>query len=219
MSDNNNSNNSNNTASRPNGGFRGGGGRGTGGRRNNGGHGSGGRGSRNNNNNRSHERKQKGSTEELKHHVFDCSSRKIIEACNETLKQIIIYVGKEYGKNADAVKYVAQHLEEPDLHKPDAISDNDAKNKMKWFEWQEQMKRWMDRNEGLESGKKRLYTLVWGQCTKLMQNEIEACNGFEEMERQQDPISLIKTIKGITYNFRDQKYLPGSMWHAYEHLF
>ncbi len=210
-------NNTNNTTSRSNNGYRGGGGRGYNNRRNNGGRGSGGR--RSGNNNRNNERKEKGATEELKHHVFDCSTRKNIEACNETLKQVIIYVGKEYGKNADAIKYVAQHLEDPDLNKPDEISDAEAKNKMLWFEWQEKMKRWMDRQEGLETGKKKLYTLVWGQCTKLMQNEIEASNDYKDMDKKQDPIKLIKTIKGITYNFRDQKYLPGSMWRTYKNLF
>ena len=52
-----------------------------------------------------------------------------------------------------------------------------------------------------------------------MQNEIEASTGFEEMGKKQDPIALIKTIKGLTYNLRDQKYLPGSMWCAYKNLF
>ena len=30
---------------------------------------------------------------------------------------------------------------------------------------------------------------------------------------------LIKNIKGVTHNFRDQKYSIGSMWHAYKQVF
>jgi hypothetical protein len=77
----------------------------------------------------------------------------------------------------------------------------------------------MDRKEGLITGKKKLYTLIWGQCTKLMRNELEAMSNFEAINIKQDPIALIKAIKGITYSFRDQKYLPGSLWRAYKNLF
>ena len=79
------------------------------------GYGSSVKGSHSNNNNCGTTQKQKGATKDLGYHVFDCTSQKSIEACNETLKQIAIYVGKEYGKNADAIKYVIEHLEDPDL--------------------------------------------------------------------------------------------------------
>ena len=165
------------------------------------------------------ERRVKGATDELDYNVFDCTSRKQIEACNKTIKQIAIYVGKEYGKNADLVKYVVEHEEDPDLDEPDDISPEDQKNCLKMFKWQESVKRYLDREEGLKTGKKKLYTLIWGQCTKVMQNELEATSLYEEMDRNQDPIALLKTIKSITYNFRDQKYLPGSMWRAYKVLY
>jgi hypothetical protein len=174
---------------------------------------------RNSNNNHGITQKQKGATKDLGHHVFDCTSRKSIEACNETLKQIAIYVGKEYGKNADAIKYVVENLEDPDLNPVEDISVTDQKNSLMMFHWQEKVKQYMDREEGLESGKKKLYTLIWGQCTKLMKNELEATSNYQSMNMKQDPIALIKAIKGITYSFRDQKYLPGSLWHAYKNLF
>ena len=52
-----------------------------------------------------------------------------------------------------------------------------------------------------------------------MQNELQASENYKEMNEKQDPISLIKAIKGITYSFRDQKCLPGSLWKAYRNLF
>ena len=174
------------------------------------------RGSKNINNNK---KRIKGATDELGYNVFDCTSRKQIEACNETIKQIAISVGKEYGKNADLVKYVVEHEQDPDLNEPDDISPEEQKNRLKMFKWQESVKRYLDREEGLTTGKKKLYTLIWGQCTKVMQNELEATSLYEEMDQNQDPIALLKTIKSITYNFRDQKYLPGSMWRAYKVLY
>ena len=52
-----------------------------------------------------------------------------------------------------------------------------------------------------------------------MKNELKAMSNYEDMNMQQDPIALIKAIKGVTYSFWDQKYLPGSLWHAYKNLF
>ena len=74
-------------------------------------------------------KKEKGATEELGHHTFDCASRKNIEACNETLKQIAIYVGKEYGKNADMIKHVVLYLEDPEITEPPELTAQEAKEK------------------------------------------------------------------------------------------
>ena len=52
-----------------------------------------------------------------------------------------------------------------------------------------------------------------------MQNELEITVNFKKMKREQDPITLINSIKAITFRFCDQKYIIGSMWHAYKNLF
>ncbi len=82
------------------------------------------RSNRNNNNNNGG-RHKKGATEELGYHIFDCASRKDIKACTETIKQIAIYVGKEFGKYADLIKYVVEKEEDPDLEEPQDIPSNE----------------------------------------------------------------------------------------------
>ena len=81
------------------------------------------------------------------------------------------------------------------------------------------MDKYIDKLDILETGKHKLYSLIWGQCTGQMQTELMACKDYQEFKEEEDPIALIKAIKGITYNFRDQKYLPGSLWKAYRNLF
>ena len=137
--------------------------------------------SRNNNNSNNNE--VKGACEELGYSVFDCTSRKQIEQCNETLKAIAIHVGSkgDYGKSASNIKYVIENLKDPDLDPPSRISATDAKDNTKWFEYTEQYKRYLDRKEGLEAGKKKLYSLLWGQCTQLMKNELQAMDDFQTM--------------------------------------
>ena len=52
-----------------------------------------------------------------------------------------------------------------------------------------------------------------------MKNELEAIANHAEMSREEDPIALIKNIKGVTHNFRDQQCATGSSWHAHKQLF
>ena len=81
------------------------------------------------------------------------------------------------------------------------------------------MKRYLDKEERYQADKKKLYNLVWGQCTEMMKNELEIVKEYDEMKKKQDPLMLLRNIKAITYNFRDQKYLPGSMWRAYKSVY
>ena len=53
----------------------------------------------------------------------------------------------------------------------------------------------------------------------MMKNELQAATDYQQMSNDEDPIMLLKNIKGVTHNFRDQKYNIGSMWHAYKQLF
>ena len=147
--------------------------------------------------------------------------KKNIETCKETLKAIAIYVGsgKEYGKQASNIKNIVEHLEDPELLPPTPLSATEEKKKTSWFIYTEEYKRYMDKKENLDAGKKKLYSLVWGQCTQMMKNELETCTNYRTMHEQEDPIALIKNIKGVTHNFKDQKYSTGSMWHAYKQLY
>ena len=43
---------------------------------------------------RSHQDKFQGATDALKGHIFNCGNRRQLEACQETLRQIAVYVGK-----------------------------------------------------------------------------------------------------------------------------
>ena len=73
----------------------------------------------------------KGACEELGYNVFDCTSRKQIEQCNETLKAMAIHVGSkgDHGKSASNIKCVIEQLKDPDLDPPTRLTDNEAKNK------------------------------------------------------------------------------------------
>ena len=78
-----------------------------------------------NNNNSSKKKKEKGDTEALGDTVFEYSTRRQIEQCNEEIKKIATYIGIEYKEYGAYVKYAIEQNEDPDLEKPDAITEED----------------------------------------------------------------------------------------------
>ena len=154
-----------------------------------------------NNNNSSKKKKEKGATEALGDAVFEYSTRRQIEQCNETIKKIATYIGKEYKECGAYVRYAIEQNEDPDLEKPDALTEEDQKDLNKVFEWQENMKSWMKRRDVYKNGKKQAYNLTWGQCTKMMQTELQGCDDYDNMNKTQDLMLLLKNIKEISYNF------------------
>ena len=77
----------------------------------------------------------------------------------------------------------------------------------------------MEKEEHIERGNKKLFSLVWGQCTEVMKTELKSMSNYEQLKEDQDGIELIKTIKCVTFSFRDQNYIIGSVWKAYQRIF
>ena len=60
-----------------------------------------------------------------------------------------------------------------------------------------------------------LYSLlVWGQCSDIVQQRVEAMDTFGQMSTTGDGLMLLRAIKDITYNFQSQKYLLHSLHEA-----
>jgi hypothetical protein len=57
-----------------------------------------------------------------------------------------------------------------------------------------------DENKLKENCQKR-YSLATGQCTEYMRDKLEAVTGYKELKDKFDVIGLIKTIKGLTFQF------------------
>ena len=76
----------------------------------------------------------------------------------------------------------------------------------------------MDRKEGSETGEKKPCSLLWGQCTQSMKNELQAVADCDQMKRHENPMQPIKNIKGVTHDFRAQRHTTGSVWCAHKQL-
>ena len=101
---------------------------------------------------------------------------------------------------------------------PKDIDKKDLSDQVKLRKWKESCKKHCDKIEEHGSGKKKLCTSLWGQCTQIMQNEPQAVENFEEMDEDQDPMALIKNVEKLTNDFRDKRCVFGGMWHTQKQL-
>jgi hypothetical protein len=55
---------------------------------------------------------------------------------------------------------------------------------------------------------KKVYTLIWGQCTESLRAKLEALSGYllMKMKTNYDNIELLKSIKDCVFKFSSQKY-------------
>ena len=66
----------------------------------------------------------------------------------------------------------------------------------------------------LDANLQKAYTLVLGQCTELLQSKLKQHPDWSTLQVNQDILALLKVIKGITYKFEDQKYMPLALYNA-----
>ena len=59
---------------------------------------------------------------------------------------------------------------------------------------------------GYEDNKVKVFTTIIGQCTKELKRQLEGQPNFDEMDEKSDVVSLITSIKRITYDAHDLKY-------------
>ena len=66
-------------------------------------------------------------------------------------------------------------------------------------------------NENLQ----KAYSLIFGQCTKILKSKLKSSVNWDAMSSTYDMFALLEAIKTIIYKFVDQKYLPLSL-HKYK---
>ena len=66
----------------------------------------------------------------------------------------------------------------------------------------------------LDENLQKAYSLIHGQCTKLLKSKLKTSANLETVSSQYDMLGFLEAIKTIKYKFEDQKYIPLSLHHA-----
>jgi hypothetical protein len=137
--------------------------------------------------------------------IFDCRDSKQSGKFKTTIGKLSTYVGSKYDYGGDVTK-VIKTLTLITLTPPADPPTGSTAGVTKL--WEIELTNFVKRRLKLEDNLHRLYALIWGQCTEHMKDKLEAMPNFEKMDVDQDSVALLKAIKGMTYKFADQKYLP-----------
>jgi hypothetical protein len=77
--------------------------------------------------------------------------------------------------------------------------------------WEKKVDEYIKQETYLVENMKTVYSLVWGQCTDVMRQRLEATSGFRRLSSDGDGLRQIMGIKDLVFNFQSQKYLPQAL--------
>jgi hypothetical protein len=146
--------------------------------------------------------KFEGNCEELKGHVFDCSNSRHADIFSKTTKALAGHVGKTYRYGSN-VRLAIQNLSPTILEVPKDLPDSATKAELRI--WEKKIDQFVKRDLYFEENMQTLYSLVWGQCSDIMQARLEALDDYDAMSEKSDSLALLKAIRAQAYNIQSQK--------------
>ena len=155
--------------------------------------------------------KFEGKCADLKGHIYDCSDVRQSDQYTKTTKEIAEYVGRTYTYGDDA-RLAVETLALSTLAKPtDPPADA---NRTDTRIWEKTVDEHVKQRLRLDENMKTLYSLVWGQCTDIMRQKLEAHESFAGVSSTGDGLGLLRLVKGVAFQFQSQKYLPHALHEA-----
>jgi Reverse transcriptase (RNA-dependent DNA polymerase) len=161
-------------------------------------------------------KKFEGKCEELNGAIFDCSESKMADTFVKTKKELSAYCGRTFKYGGD-IRLSIDTLETPTFYLPDDLPTTATAGQMKL--WGDQVTLVGKQMAGYNENIKKLYALVWGQCTDLMQQKLESSDGWDAIWRSGDGLKLLILIKNIAYAFQSQNYPARAIHEAKKRYF
>ena len=155
--------------------------------------------------------KFEGKVDALKGFYYDCSNVKQADMYAKTTKEISGYVGRVYKMGGDT-RIAIETGTVPRFKVPEDPPAGSSKGVEKL--WEKKLDALSRREDQLDHNLRQLFALVWGQCTEVLQQRLEAEDGFSTMSANNDGLALLKAIKNITFHHQSQKYTPHNVFEA-----
>jgi hypothetical protein len=134
--------------------------------------------------------------------VYDCSDGKQSDHYNIVTKEITEYIGREYAYGGD-IRWTIMNLKHFEEEEPKDLETTTTTVKKRMFE--KRVDEFIKRETKIKENCQSAYSLVLGQRTEYMQAKLEAVVGYVDMDSRSNLIELIKTIKGLSYQFEGQQ--------------
>jgi hypothetical protein len=134
--------------------------------------------------------KFEGRCAELKGELYDCSDVRQVDGYTKMTKEITKYVGQVYSGDAwTAVKSLALLVFTYPSDQATGATETERRK------WQKRVDSTVVKDDWFEEDMKKVYSLIWGQCTESLRAKLEAVGGYLLMKTHYDTIDLLKSIK------------------------
>ena len=77
--------------------------------------------------------------------------------------------------------------------------------------WEKESDEYVKRSGIYKSNTKKLYSVVWDQCSPVLQARMESLPNYNTMHQDNDSITLLKEIRVFVFEFENQAYIHNSM--------
>ena len=158
-----------------------------------------------------------GATEELKGQIFDLVGARSADLFIKSKKALANYVGQTYQHSGDIHRAI-ETLSLPIIPTPTAPVGDPIPPLVAAI-FGEQVKEYVKPHSRLHENIKRLWALVWGQCSDTIRTRLQSLETYEDMRAASDGLQLLIAIKDLMFNMQEQKYVPLSIHLAKRQFF
>ena len=155
--------------------------------------------------------KFEGKCDDLKGHIFDCSDSKQADTFVTTKKEISEYVGREYTYGGDA-RLAVENMAKPAIPEPEDPPEGASRTQERI--WEKKVDEYVKRSSYMDENVKKVFSLVWGQCTEALRAKLQGIDDFKAMWDSGDGLALLKAIKTICFRFESQKNIAHAIHDA-----
>jgi hypothetical protein len=150
--------------------------------------------------------KFKGTVKEMNGHVFQCHGEtKVQNQYTRTLEELDSYVGLQFKYSPGDIKKMIKSMKDTEQTLPSDPTTKASQTEKRI--WEKEVDSYCKRKDTYISNKIALYSVVWSQCSEVMQARLKSSKDFESMNDDSDSLALLLEIKGIAYRFEAQSNL------------
>ena len=124
---------------------------------------------------------------------------------NDFKDLLMTHVGSDF-RNGNDIASLIRDLKDPEAElvaeyapkKPDKSASGDGYDPFVIEEWKMEHKMFLDRKMIMKGNIKKLYALVWGQCTQALRSELTGFDEYEINEKKANSLWLLEKIKVVS---------------------
>ena len=124
----------------------------------------------------------------------------------KTVEMLGLYINNQL-TSAEDMAPLYKELKAPEIRFEWEEDDDDIPDEFKEEYNKMKVKGYLDRKKELKGNLRKVYAVIWGQCSEAMKANLKAATGYEEHNLACDCVWLLKTIQSIMYRFDDTSFL------------